>query len=190
MAERTFAASMHPSALAAPCLYIGTGPRLQSRLRRDAPAYAINTSTEYIQSASFSSSAPTTTAQQHQQTATMNGCCTFACTSHNTTEGDRRLLPPLLPSSKQSRTRTNSESTIHRFTTHPTRRTATRDVCPQMPRPPERLSDTSYRFDFSWSPGTLMISADLVYFPSKTPLSLGAHELRLSATTKPSSSPP
>ena len=34
------------------------------------------------------------------------------------------------------------------------------------------------------SPGTLVISADLVYFPSKTPLSLGAHELRLSATTK------
>ena len=29
-----------------------------------------------------------------------------------------------------------------------------------------------------------MISADLVYFPSKTPLTLGAHELRLSATTK------
>ena len=28
-------------------LIIGTGPRLQSRLRRDAPAYAINTSTEY-----------------------------------------------------------------------------------------------------------------------------------------------
>ena len=40
------------------------------------------------------------------------------------------------------------------------------------------------------SPGTLVISADLVYFPSKTPLSLGAHELRLSATTKLSSSPP
>ena len=29
-----------------------------------------------------------------------------------------------------------------------------------------------------------VISADLVHFPSKTPLSLGAHELRLSATTK------
>ena len=29
-----------------------------------------------------------------------------------------------------------------------------------------------------------MMSAGLVYFPSKTPLSLGAHELRLSATTK------
>ena len=41
------------------------------------------------------------------------------------------------------------------------------------------------------SPGTLMISSGLVYFHSKTPLSLGAHELRLSgkcpgvsATTK------
>ena len=34
------------------------------------------------------------------------------------------------------------------------------------------------------SPGTIMISAGLVYFPSKTPLSQGAHELRLSATTK------
>jgi len=30
-----------------------------------------------------------------------------------------------------------------------------------------------------------VISADLVYFPSKTPLCQGAHELRLSATTKP-----